>query len=351
MEIGNANYEKNGFKRREFFKIKDGEQVYRILPPLGSLAKAGKWSRYLRVEWGYSDSAGKKKPFQDIREVNRKTGMVELESEAHLKREELKKQQEIAKVAFKAGKITQNQLDQLNKIVMNFSLENKHYVNAIDSSGKIGLLKIGHKLKLAIDAEINILRAKGIDPLSVDNGRFFVLGRSGRGLDTTFSVKVLSERIMHPELGEVEKPIVHKLDKSIIDRLATEAMDLSDLDKMYPTLTEDEVKRVVRGTPADVTEVFKRFEAQADTLPVDNGNDDVPADDAKFASDSLPVEIPAGVSNEKSVDLSATTGALNAKPLEIQSSAPDTAPLVKSNPIQQSDDDFLAGLANLGIKG
>ena len=331
MEIGNANYEKNTGKRREFFKIKDGEQVYRVLPPLGSLAKSGKWSRYLRVEWGYADSNGKKKPFLDIRNVNRKTGMVEVESEAHIKREELKKQQLAAVAAFKAGKITKDQLDQMNKIVMNFSLESKHYMNVIDRNGKIGILKVGHKLKLAMDAEIEKLRSRGVDPLSVENGRFFVINRSGYGMDTTFSLNILSEKITHAELGEVEKPIVHKLDQGIIDRLKSEAMDLSDLDKMYPTLTEDEVKKVVRGTPADATEVFARFAKQAEAAPV--------AED--------------GPENEAYVAEVKTETKAEVKEAVVETRAAETKAEVKTETkaatTQVSDDDFLASLSSLGI--
>lgn len=340
MEIGNANYEKNGRKSREFFKIKDGEQVYRVLPPLGSMAKTGRWARYIRVEWGYADSNGKKKPFQDIRNVNRKTGMVETESEAHLKREELKKQQLAAVAAFKAGKITKDQLDQMNKIVMNFSLENKHYLNVVDRNGKIGILKIGHKLKLAMDAEIEKLRSRGVDPLSVDNGRFFVINRSGYGMDTTFSLNILSEKIVHAELGEVEKPIVHKLDQGIIDRLASEAMDLGDLDKLYPTLTEDEVKKVVRGTPANVTEVFARFAKVAEAAPaVEDGPESDYAAQANTVS--TPVEEPKALA--AAVGTTQTTASAPVPQTETKVEAP------KAATTQVSDDDFLASLSSLGI--
>ena len=49
MKIGKPKYG-NG---KKIFKIKDGDNVYRILPPLGKLADAGKWSVYQKVEWGY----------------------------------------------------------------------------------------------------------------------------------------------------------------------------------------------------------------------------------------------------------------------------------------------------------
>lgn len=343
MEIGNASYGKTTGNRREFFKIKDGEQVFRILPPLGSMAKLGRWSRYLRVEWGYRDSNGKNKPFVDIRQVNRKTGMVEVESEAHLRREELKKQQAQVVAAFKAGKLGKDQLDQMNKLVMNFSLEAKHYMNVIDRNGKIGVLKIGHKLKLALDAEIEKLRSQGVDPLSVDNGRFFVITRSGRGLDTTYGVSVLAEKIIHPELGEVQKPITHKLDQSIIDRLKTEAIDLSDLDKIYPTLSEEDVKKIVRGTAADVTEVFNRLS---------NGNSPAVDEDEPENEEMSTPSLDNSLQQTTGVDLS-QSGMSSNNTLEISngigSSSAGSSKSI-SNPVQMSDDEFLANLSNLGIR-
>lgn len=338
MEIGSANYEKASNRRREFFKIQDGEQAFRILPPLGSMAKSGRWSRYMRVEWGYRDTAGKNKPFSDIRVVNRKTGMVEVESEAHLRREELKGQQAQAVAALKAKQITKDQLDQLNKIVMNFSLESKHYVNVIDRNGKIGVLKIGHKLKLAIDAEIEKLRSQGVDPLSVDNGRFFVINRSGRGLDTTYSVSILAEKIIHPELGEVQKPISHKIDQTIINRLKTEAMDLSDLDKIYPTLTEEEVKTVVRGTPADVTAVFARLSSasSAPAVEEDGPDEEYSAAPTTTAPQAATTTFPQAQSASAGLGLTTTTVITNSP--------------VTASPVQLSDDEFLANLSNLGIR-
>lgn len=347
MEIGSANYEKTSNRRREFFKIQDGEQVFRILPPLGSMAKSGRWSRYMRVEWGYRDTKGKNKPFSDIRVVNRKTGMVEVESEAHLRREELKGQQAQAVAALKAKQITKDQLDQLSKIVMNFSLESKHYVNVIDRNGKIGVLKIGHKLKLAIDAEIEKLRSQGVDPLSVDNGRFFVINRSGRGLDTTYSVSILAEKIIHPELGEVQKPISHKIDQTIINRLKTEAMDLSDLDKIYPTLTEEEVKRVVRGTPADVTAVFARLSTSSSAPAVD---EDGPDEEYSVApATAAPQASLAPQAQPATSGLSQAAGQPSSN-LGLTTTTVATNPPVTASPIQLSDDEFLANLSNLGIR-
>ncbi|MHA1675946.1 MAG: hypothetical protein ACTSU6_02095, partial [Candidatus Njordarchaeales archaeon] len=81
MKVGKTKY--GGGKK--VFKLKDGDNVYRILPPLGKLADAGRYSQYYRVEWGYKNSKGQNRPFQDCRVVNRSNNMVEVESPSHLK--------------------------------------------------------------------------------------------------------------------------------------------------------------------------------------------------------------------------------------------------------------------------
>ena len=48
MKIGKASYSGN---TKENFRIKDGDNIYRPLPPMGNLADAGKWSVYGAVSY------------------------------------------------------------------------------------------------------------------------------------------------------------------------------------------------------------------------------------------------------------------------------------------------------------
>lgn len=253
MEIGQANY--SGTKTKKHEKIKDGNNIYRILPPLGSQAAKGFWNKYVKVEWGYKDSKGNLRPFQDVRKVNFKSKMVEVESAAHLFREKLDAQFKAQVEQFKAGQLTKEQLEQAKKYKESFNLDKKYYMNAINMAGEIVVLKIGQKALDGLKAEIKKLQERGIDPLSVDNGRFFNFYREGSGLSTVYSVSVHKEIVVQNG-EELEKPIVHKLDAGIIARLATEAMDLGDLDKMYPIITPQEVEEIVKGGAAAVDRIL-----------------------------------------------------------------------------------------------
>lgn len=255
MKIGKAKY---GFTQKKFFKLKDGESTFRILPPIGDLADEGRWSVYCSIHYGYKNSKGKLRVFQSPEVVNKKTKMVEVADAANDRIKKLKTELEKAKAS--GNKAVADKLSKLvgtNKPVYN--LDKNHYMNAIDTQGNVGVLKLRHKAKLSLDSQIKKLREKGIDPLSIDNGRFFVFTRSGMGVETTFQVEIAQETLSVPGVGEVKRDIVHKLSDELIARLDTEA---AELNKLFKTPTSEEVDKIVKmsdlmtGVSPAIDEIF-----------------------------------------------------------------------------------------------
>lgn len=248
MKIGKAKY---GGNRRTYFKIKDGDNTYRIIPPIGDLADKGVWSVFYKVHYGYKNSEGKLRPFESPLIKNFKTKMIDAPDAALERIEKLKAQLEAAK---KAGNT--QLVAKLNEFVGpkgSFNLDNNHYVNAIDLQGNIGILKLRHRAKVALDATMKRLRENGVDPLDPDNGRYFTISRSGTGLDTTFQVNVFSKKINVPGVGDVMQEVVHKIDDAIISRLSSEAADLS---KLFKKPTSEQVARIVAEGAAAVDEIL-----------------------------------------------------------------------------------------------
>lgn len=249
MELGKAKYGSG----KNVFKIQDGDNVYRILPPMGKLARAGKWNQYYRVEWGFKNSAGRNRPFQDVRKINFQNKMVEVESAAHLQRESLTAQKTalVAQLRSNPTDVTLlNQVKEVTETLKRFNLDAKYYMNAMDLSGKIGLLKLGSRAFKALKAEIDTLRKTGVDPLSIENGRFFNFKRTndtGNFQDTAYQVTVYQQDVqVNGKTYREDK--AHVMDQSIIDRLSDEAYELSG---MYPEVTPAQVERMVKeGTPA-----------------------------------------------------------------------------------------------------
>jgi hypothetical protein len=237
MKIGKAQYETK--KRKNYFSIKEGSNLFRILPPLGNLADKSKWAVYYSVHYGYFNSEKKMKPFASPEWRNPKTKVIEIRDAAKDRIKEMKKALEDAK---KSGDIAV--VKALKEMLKIYNLSSHWYMNAINTNNEIGLLKIRHKAKLALDAEIRKLVAMGIDPTSVDQGRFFEFSRIGSGPDTVYSVRVATEKVNVPGYGIVENERIHVLDESIIARLDSEAFEL---DRIFPRPTEEEVRAIVEG--------------------------------------------------------------------------------------------------------
>lgn len=240
MKVGKANYGNGNFKKKNYYKQVDGDVVFRIVPPIGDLADKGIWNRYHAVHFGYKNSEGKARPFESPLVKNHKTGMIEVPDAALDRINDLRAKLLEAQAACNGPLATK--LNALVGMMGVYSLDKNYHMNVIDLQGNIGILKIRHKAKQLLDAEIKKLNDEGTDPLSVDDGRYFVFHRSGNGNDTSFKVSVYTEKMDIPGVGRVDKQVVHKITPALLLRLSTEA---SDLDNLTTRLTSEEVAEVV----------------------------------------------------------------------------------------------------------
>jgi len=325
MELGKAKYSSG----RNTFTTKKGENnVYRILPPMGSLAKSGTWRTYVAVQWGFKGSDGRMKPFQDCRVVNHKTKMIEVESAAYLFRSQLEANYADTVAAFKAGNASQDQVRQAKELKERFNLEARHYVNAVNLEGEIGLLKLNTTQKNALMQAIETQRNQGIDPLSVDKGVFFNFTKSnstGKIQDWVFGVAPYQENVRAVIDGVetlVQKTKYHRMDEDFIGRLSAEAYDLSNL---YPTPTPEEIARIVEEGELAVDEILGNASSKDSSAPV-------------AATASTPVAAQAPVQTAAAPTPAPVTATPAPAPVA------QTAPAEASSGEGQTDDEFLASL-------
>jgi hypothetical protein len=284
MKIVETNY--NAGQRKNYFSLKDGDSVYRIIPAL-EMSPGSKpvWHKFYRVEFGYLKSNGRMAPFACPRKVNFKTKMVEVESAAYLKREALKAEKEKIDAAIKANpthpKIAalEAKAEDLRETIATFNSDSKVYVNAMNLQGQIGLLKMPKTAFDDLKSEAEKLAKAGTDPLGVENGRFFLISRSGVGRDTNYKVTIYKEKKITKIEGvdtEVEVPVVSKLTADIIARLESECFDLNAL---YPTPTPEQVERIVAGEPVDevmaIEEAASASQESADDIMAELDGQDV----------------------------------------------------------------------------
>lgn len=361
-KIGKAKY---GSTQRKFWKLKDGDQVYGILPPLGDLAAEGRWSVYYKVHYGYTNSAGKSRPFQSCEVKSRKAPyMVEVPDAASERLAMLKGQLEKAKAAG-----DEKAKEALFKLVggqkSRYNLDNNHYVNAIDLQGNIGILKLRHKAKLALDEEIKALRKKDVDPLGLENRRFFIFTRSGKANETMFKVSVYKKTLNVAGVGDVEQEVKHDLTDDVLDRLASEA---AQLDKIFKTPTAEQVAQIVKesnlmtGISANVdailgfnnsaaTETEEVVDDSADDEAAQEANAQVSASSTQATTTSLLNVGTQGATTQASNTVTTSVqSATAAGPMPVSAPAPTpkaqaTAPKTTSEKLSEmSDAEFLASL-------
>lgn len=238
---------KSGFTQKKYFKLKDGPSTFRILPPMEELGNKGQgkdWSQFYKVHYGYKNSAGKLRVFQSTLVVNRKSKMVEVPDAADQRIKDLKAKLEEAKAAGNKAVV-----EKLGKLVSGqkpmYNVDGNHYVNAIDSQGNIGVLKLRHRAMKALQDEIVKLEKKGIDPIAAVNGREFVFERSGTGLDTSFKVSVGQETLNIEGVGQVNRDKISNLSEEVIARTEKECADLS---KLFKKVTPEDIERIVKAS-------------------------------------------------------------------------------------------------------
>jgi hypothetical protein len=351
--IGKAKY---GSTQKKFWKLKEGDSVFGILPPLGDLASEGRWSVYYKIHYGYKNAAGKARPFQSSLVENRKTKMIEVPDAANDRLKMLKGQLEAAKASGnEKAKEAIFKLFGGQKSIYN--LDNNHYVNAIDLEGNIGVLKLRHKAKLALDVEIAAQRKKNIDPLGLDNRCYFVFNRTGNAMETNFKVTVYKKEMEIAGVGLVEQTVLHNLSDDILDRLGDEA---AQLDRIFKAPTADEVAQIVTesnlltGVSPNIDAILKfgangAAAAAEEIVEEEQGQEQVldqaatPAPVTQTASEPVakaaPTPVPAATVIATSVRQETV----------IATSAPAPTPVAKPTPVstpvsEQTDKAFLASL-------
>lgn len=350
MKIGKASY--SAGNRKEVFKIKDGDNVYRPLPPLGDLADQGRWSVYYRVCWGYKDKSGKNRPFVSPRVQNFKTKMIEVDCAAFNRSMRLKDEYQdavkAAKEQSKAGKpLTDAQKEELEAKkakMMDYNLDSKHYLNAIDLEGRIGLLKLGARAMKSLRSLGKKLESEGVDICGLE-GRYVNISRAGTGLDTEYQVfeyKTNVEVEIDGKKEIVQRSMPHKLDDSIINRLEKEAYELN---KLYPEPSEEEVATMVeahekldRGeiTPEQAAEVVESILGASGS----NSSSESSESKSQTTETSTPTTETTQAATTETVDK--TTGEIKEETVKEEVKTESPAPTTSA--ANQSDEDFLAGL-------
>lgn len=174
------------------FKLTEGTHTLRILPPFGEESQGYPYKKWF-VVWGLNDpSTNKMRPFASPIADEDRCPVYEyleaLKAKAEARKEELTAKG-LSKDAIKT------EMADIYKVINSLRPRKTFAYNAIDKSGTVGILELtatAHKQLIALMH--GYVQDYGQDPTSLnsskdDSGVWFDFIRTGKGLDTEYTVK------------------------------------------------------------------------------------------------------------------------------------------------------------------
>lgn len=269
--VGEAKVGSGGSGKINFWRLKEGSVNYRIVPPLHSLARNGTWYTWYRTHYGYKVADSKDptvlrtRTFLCVERKDRNRNIVETCPEC----EEIKSRKEgleVTRVRLSAANTPPDaqklQLAPLEGWLMAHNGDGKYFINVMSETGEFGVLQLGSKAFRALQAELEDLRSKGEEPLSIKRGAWFRFTRvqaSKRKTDVEDSVKVvtLTEKVRLLDGTEMSVPKI-KTSEFTVAQLQDALECCPDLAKLGTRLTREQVELLTRSgeDPAQVAAIF-----------------------------------------------------------------------------------------------
>lgn len=257
----------------KFFAPEDGDNEFRVAPPVKQHRHDGVWFVKYNLHYGYTIPNPKDaekpfgKPFLCIEQKNWDTGMITQECpECTLIRERLKAlEAEIDRrkqALMKNGMDEAAALDQAGKSVQSLkrwfrdhNIDRRYYMLAKDGTNTWGILKLKKTALDAMKAALGKYTKKtGKDGFDPKDGIWVSISRTGEKLDTKYAAEVAMEDVGGGNLRYKLGPLTPNDAQAI--------QNLPDLDSIFSkqVLSYDQIKLLAGSdnNPAVTTKIFKR---------------------------------------------------------------------------------------------
>lgn len=254
--------------RREWkrHKVKDGSNVFRILPPFGDNSNGYPYRKW-QIIWGLQDpESGRPRPFASSMTSEKKCPVTEYVQSLKKKAETLKAQLAASGVSEEDQKA---RLGALNKLISDLSPKTVYIYNAADKSGEVGLLELKSTAQKKMKAEMaQYIQDYNQDPTSLnsedtDSGVWFNITRSGLGRDTEYDVKKMQIKTKNPTTGKISfEDDRSPLPDSVVENYDNMAYDLS---AVYQVKTYDELAEILAANMESLIELCPDADVDAGT--------------------------------------------------------------------------------------
>lgn len=239
--------------------------VVRLLPPFGNLAAQRKWSIYHSVHYGFEGRDGRDptktrhKPFACVEEKRR--GMVVSDCPMCNLMQSRKKSLEAKLAKLKADGKTDDEAKALTKDLSDwlrkYNVDRKHYMAAMDESGRFHVFMLSHETKKRLEGVIAKMLEQDIDPLDLDSGVWFEFRRSGNPKVVSSLVDevdvVMEKTVVNGRSYMAPKPAPLSEDQT------NEALRiLPSLDTVVTVISREQIQQLVNcsGDPEEVDAIF-----------------------------------------------------------------------------------------------
>lgn len=292
VALGKASYGET--KKRVFFKINEGSNKFRIMPPIGDLAEKGTWAVYERIHWGLKTSDGRRLNFKCVERRDQRTKMVTQRCAmcdviAERRKERDDKMAQYQKQGLDKDQVTAK-LKPWNDWLQTYNVQSQWNINAMDTNGEVGKLTYAHtyhkKIQLLIGKLTNPEKGKKrVDPIAPEEGVIFdFFYKRGNQKTRVQDVSLVEEQVELPngDTANVLKrfPLSEKHIEKYLDMY-------HDLTKLARALTPEQVERVVKAD-FDPTVVDALYSNGKVTEKVSEVTDPETEDEPEETSASLP---------------------------------------------------------------
>ncbi len=257
--------------RREWkrHKVKDGSNVFRILPPFGESSNGYPYRKW-QIIWGLIDpESGRARPFASSMTSEKKCPVTEYVQALKKKAETLKSQLAAAGLSEEDQK---TRLGALNKLISDLNPKTVYIYNAADKSGDVGLLEIKSTAQKKMKAEMaQYIQDYNQDPTSLnsedtDSGVWFNITRQGLGRDTEYDVKKMQIKSKNPATGKISfEDDRSPLPDAVVENYNNLAYDLS---AVYQVKTYEQLSEILEANMASLIEACPDADLSSETVAV-----------------------------------------------------------------------------------
>jgi hypothetical protein len=279
--FGKPRYGNNTSLNYKTFDIKTDKSggtvsyVFRILPPIKKCAETGEWAKYHSIHFGYGGvdqkdpTKTKQRPFKCVEQLNWKTKMVIHECpECNLinqKKTELEELlTELKTNPSNTDDIIENATKDLKDWIRAHNLDRKWYINVMNTSGELGVLRMSHEMKKLLELKIQkLVKEESIDPLDPDQGVYFRFTRTGYRLEAQSEIEPETESVRDSATGRTMRSVkLAPLTEAQKSQILQTCPDLNDVvriisDRQIELLTQ------CSGDPESVDEILSMGQREA----------------------------------------------------------------------------------------